>query len=43
MDELFTFVKKKREAIRIQGKCMVNTPEFGPLWIEADLKQLHLK
>ena len=42
MDELWTFVKKNRNAIEKQGKPLENTSEYGLLLIGSDLKILHL-
>ena len=43
MDELFTFVKKNLAETKKLGNSATHTPEFGLLWIGADLKILRLK
>ena len=42
IDELFIYIKKNQEHIKKQEKGLVNTPEYGILWIGTDLKLLCL-
>jgi hypothetical protein len=43
MDELYTFIKKSRDATKTQENTVIHIPEFGLLWIGTDLKLLRLR
>lgn len=43
MDELYTYVKKSRDAVKKQAKGSANTPAYGLLLIGTQAKMLRLR